>query len=280
MDAVEEELGLLVDYNASESDGGQGGPMPDGDEASEVRHRRNRREASNGDSASRPPASHDEDGSSATLQIFWHRAGWLVLLLFCQSSSSFILQRFEFLIKSHPTVIYFLTMLVGAGGNAGGQSTVLVVRRLALASARWKARGVEPAVSVRRIVGPEILVGAKLSLVLFGAAFLRCAIFKVYGAECIAICLSMLVIVFCSTALGAALPIVLNKLGLDPAHAGATIQVLMDVSGVALTCVISSMVLGFNERSSPAPAPAASGPPEILRKETSLPLAPSPAPMP
>ena len=34
-----------------------------------------------------------EDGSSATLQIFWHRAGWLVLLLFCQSSSSFILQR-------------------------------------------------------------------------------------------------------------------------------------------------------------------------------------------
>ena len=29
----------------------------------------------------------------------------------------------RFLIKSHPTVIYFLTMLVGAGGNAGGQST-------------------------------------------------------------------------------------------------------------------------------------------------------------
>lgn len=45
-----------------------------------------------------------------------------------QSSSSVILERFDPLIRAHPVVIYFLTMLVGAGGNAGGQSTVLVVR--------------------------------------------------------------------------------------------------------------------------------------------------------
>ena len=78
---------------------------------------------------------------------------------------------------------------------------------------------------------------------------------QVYGAECIAICLSMLlgirlvirgdgkatiskilvcpafcfrlVIVFTSTALGAALPLLLSELGVDPAHAGATIQVLL-----------------------------------------------------
>ena len=96
-------------------------------------------------------------------------------------------------------------MLVGAGGNAGGQSTVLVVRRLALAGKR-------NSLSFHRIVGSEILVGAKLAIVLFAAAFLRCAIFKairlqgsvqntvnemlstcskVFGAECIAICLSM-----------------------------------------------------------------------------------------
>ncbi|CAJ1452374.1 unnamed protein product [Effrenium voratum] len=131
-------------------------------------------------------------------------------------------------------------MLVGAGGNAGGQSTVLVVRRLALAGKR-------NSLSFHRIVGSEILVGAKLAIVLFAAAFLRCAIFKVFGAECIAICLSMFVIVFTSTALGAALPLFLSHLGLDPAHAGATIQVVMDVSGVALTCVISSAVLGFKE---------------------------------
>ena len=192
------------------------------------------------------------------LHLFWHRAGWLVFLLLCQSSSSFILQRFEFLIKAHPTVIYFLTMLVGAGGNAGGQSTVLVVRRLAVSAVHG-----HETLPFLRMVGPEVLVGVKLAIVLGAAAFLRCVAFKVYGAECIAICLSMLVIVFSSTALGAALPLFLSKLGMDPAHAGATIQVrlaakatlrgkqrlrLMDVSGVALTCVISSAVLGFQAK--------------------------------
>ncbi|CAK9076229.1 unnamed protein product [Durusdinium trenchii] len=233
----EEELGLLAEF------GDEGVPCFD----EEARHR-NRPKLKAEGPGTRPLILHDagdEDRASAGLHIFWHRAGWLVLLLLCQSSSSFILQRFEFLIKSHPTVIYFLTMLVGAGGNAGGQSTVLVVRRLALAACH-RSEGTT-VISFRRIIAPEILVGAKLAVVLFGAAFLRCIIFKVYGAECVAICLSMLVIVFTSTALGAALPLFLSQMGVDPAHAGATIQVLMDVSGVALTCVISSTVLGFQE---------------------------------
>ncbi|CAJ1452372.1 unnamed protein product [Effrenium voratum] len=258
MEGNEEELGLLAEFG-SDPDVGAGPPPPEED--AEMRHRGSR---AKDPSTSRVQNWQEEEGSSATLQNFGHRAGWLVLLLLCQSSSSFILQRFEFLIKSHPTVIYFLTMLVGAGGNAGGQSTVLVVRRLALAGKR-------NSLSFHRIVGSEILVGAKLAIVLFAAAFLRCAIFKVFGAECIAICLSMFVIVFTSTALGAALPLFLSHLGLDPAHAGATIQVrlrrmikfqslssyigqpqlvlprVMDVSGVALTCVISSAVLGFKE---------------------------------
>lgn len=81
-------------------------------------------------------------------------------------------------------MIYFLTMLVGAGGNAGGQSTVLVVRRLALATHatfRSKKSDKVDALTFRRIIIPEILVGAKLAAVLFRAAFLRCAIFRALG---------------------------------------------------------------------------------------------------
>ena len=40
-----------------------------------------------------PKMINFQDKGAAGLQIFWHRAGWLVLLLLCQSSSSFILQR-------------------------------------------------------------------------------------------------------------------------------------------------------------------------------------------
>lgn len=249
MSADEEELALLLESGTLDADVGAGPPSPlseDG-ESSEVRQRGSRLNRNDGAGPRKSRALVDEglsESGEASLDSFWHRAGWLVFLLFCQSSSSLILERFDFLIKSHPIVIYFLTMLVGAGGNAGGQSTVLVVRRLALAAAKFSKGRHDSSLSVRRIVGPEILVGAKLSLVLFLACFLRCAVFRVRGVECLAICLSMLAIVFTSTAIGAALPLLLSKLGMDPAHAGATIQVIMDVSGVTLTCIISCAVLG------------------------------------
>jgi hypothetical protein len=47
------------------------------------------------------------------------RALWLVGLLVLQSCSGIILARNEALLENHPVIIYFLTMLVGAGGNAG-----------------------------------------------------------------------------------------------------------------------------------------------------------------
>jgi TolA-binding protein len=52
------------------------------------------------------------------------RAYWLVGLLAMQSCSGFILARNELLLQNHPVIIYFLTMLVGAGGNAGNQASV------------------------------------------------------------------------------------------------------------------------------------------------------------
>mmetsp|Transcript_84112 Transcript_84112/g.132810 ORF Transcript_84112/g.132810 Transcript_84112/m.132810 type:complete len:278 (+) Transcript_84112:66-899(+) len=188
----------------------------------------------------------DGDLSTSSLHKFWHRAGWLVLLLMCQSTSSVILEHFEALIRSHPVVIYFLTMLVGAGGNAGSQSTVLVVRQLAIAAARGERQNGERWTEIQRILGTEASVGARLAVVLFAASFVRCIVFQVRGVECLAICLSMLAIVFTSTLLGAALPLVLNRFGFDPAHAGAAIQVMMDISGVTITCIISCAVLGVH----------------------------------
>jgi len=45
-----------------------------------------------------------------------------------------------------------------------------------------------------------------------------------------------------SVVLGALLPLLLNSLRLDAAHASTTIQVVMDVLGVLLTCAISTSV--------------------------------------
>lgn len=239
------ELASLVEAASSPREEGFQSPI---EREHEVRHRS---AGSEGAAYRSCPAGSQsnavDDGANAeSLRNFWHRAGWLVLLLMCQSTSSIILQHFDLLLRHHPVVLYFLTMLVGAGGNAGGQSTVLVVRQLALASARggkWHAH--DDRLSVRRIVGAEVYVGARLAVVLFFASLVRCFVFKVRGVECLAICLSMLVIVFTSTVIGSALPLLLKRLEMDPAHAGATIQVVMDVSGVTLTCIVSCLVLGL-----------------------------------
>ena len=52
------------------------------------------------------------------------RAYWLVGLLAAQSCSGFILAKNEELLHEHPQIVFFLTMLIGAGGNAGNQASV------------------------------------------------------------------------------------------------------------------------------------------------------------
>jgi Mg/Co/Ni transporter MgtE len=58
-----------------------------------------------------------------------------------------------------------------------------------------------------------------------------------------AISFSLLCIVFSSVVLGTSLPFGLVKMGVDPANAGTTIQVLMDILGVLITCVTCHFVL-------------------------------------
>ena len=65
-------------------------------------------------------------------QSLFDRGGWLIGLLVFQSCSSFILSANEELLRNHPSIVYFLTMLVGAGGNAGNQAAVRVIRGLAV----------------------------------------------------------------------------------------------------------------------------------------------------
>lgn len=82
-----------------------------------------------------PPVSHapnpalflDECPIEPTIsfnEALRDRAYWLVGLLMMQSFSGIILSRNEALLADHPVIIFFLTMLVGAGGNAGNQASV------------------------------------------------------------------------------------------------------------------------------------------------------------
>ena len=65
------------------------------------------------------------------VSVLKERMGVLAILMVLQSASGAILSRYEEMLQKHVVVTLFLTMLVGAGGNAGNQSTVNIIRGLA-----------------------------------------------------------------------------------------------------------------------------------------------------
>lgn len=144
------------------------------------------------------------------------RAGWLVGLLIFQSLSSFILARNESLLKRHTIIVQFLTMLVGAGGNAGNQASVGVVRGLAV--------GTIDRSNVGRFLRREFLMGLAVSITLAIAGFVRAAVFSVPWLETLAITSSLFMIVSISVVAGALLPLGMQFVGIDPAHSSTTVS--------------------------------------------------------
>ena len=175
-----------------------------------------------------------------------------------QSCSSFILSSFAELLQRHTVIVFFLTMLVGAGkaslrprsykagacwlplvwasgGNAGNQAAVLVIRGL--------ATGEISSHSPAAYIWGEVKVALAMSAIMVVVGFGRVIAFQYSLQDAIAISCSLFAIVAISIVAGALLPIVLHRHNLDPAHAGATIQVVMDLLGVLITCCVCSLVL-------------------------------------
>jgi Mg/Co/Ni transporter MgtE len=166
------------------------------------------------------------------------RASWLLGLLVAQSCSSFVLADNEALLQSHPTIVFFMTMLVGAGGNAGNQAAVRIIRGLATGDLN-PADGQQR----RRVLLSEVRVALSLGLILVVAGFTRVAAFgTATPADAAAIAASLFIIVTTSVVLGALLPLGLQRVRLDAANASTMIQVLMDVLGVLITCSVAPLV--------------------------------------
>lgn len=165
------------------------------------------------------------------------RAGWLIGLLFLQSCSSFIIQYNEIFLQEHMVIVQFLTMLVGAGGNAGNQASVGVIRSLAVGTLNQH--------TMRPFLKREAKMALSMSLLIGLTGFIRAALFRTPPGETIAVTTSVFMIVLISVAIGSTLPLGMKKVGIDPAHSSTSIQVIMDILGVLITVCVSSFVLSF-----------------------------------
>lgn len=169
-------------------------------------------------------------------QSLFDRAGWLIGLLVFQSCSSFILSANEEMLRDHPTIVFFLTMLVGAGGNAGNQAAVRVIRGIAVGALNEN--------SIGQFIKRELIMAFSLSMLLGMTGLVRALLSaQTSMAETIAITLTLMIIVFISIVTGALLPLLLQQCRIDPVHSSTSIQVIMDISGVLITCSMATTLL-------------------------------------
>jgi Mg/Co/Ni transporter MgtE len=127
-------------------------------------------------------------------------------------------------------------MLVGAGGNAGNQASVRIIRGIAVGTLNDS--------TVRKVLLREMLMAVSISCLLGVVGLLRAiSSSETSISEVVAITFALLIIVFSSIVVGAVLPLVLKYFHIDPAHSSTTIQVVMDISGVLITCFVATALL-------------------------------------
>jgi magnesium transporter len=140
------------------------------------------------------------------------RFTWLAILLFGAITTALILKLFSDVSDRVTWLVAFLPMIVSTGGNSGGQSATLVITALATGEIElsdWK-----------KIAKREIAMGALLGIAMGACGFINALIihgFDVPVIELLLVPLAVFCVVFCANLTGALLPLLFQKLKLDPA---------------------------------------------------------------
>ncbi|ESL07783.1 Mg++ transporter [Trypanosoma rangeli SC58] len=186
------------------------------------------------------PQSYLHLGFRGIVDVVCQRTVVLVVLLLIQSLSQFVLQMYEGLISRHVMIPMFLTMIIGAGGNAGNQSAVRCITGLTTREFRQR--------DFFTVLRKEVACGLIVSSLLTVIGFARVYYFywsQLYST--IAISMSLFCVLMISALFGTTLPFFFQLVGINKEHAAPCIQVLMDIVGVFITCFLCSLVIPASE---------------------------------
>jgi len=169
--------------------------------------------------------------------LYKNRIGWLMTLIFVDLLAAGVISRFEDAISKVVALVFFLPLLIGCGGNAGAQSSTLVIRDLATGDVEYK----DWFALVVKEAGIALMLGITISLVVWGPSVLQ------GGAPVgVVVALSGLAIVTISSIIGIATPLLLGRLGADPAaSASPLITSIADILGVIIYFGIATWYLGL-----------------------------------
>ncbi|RMH45130.1 MAG: magnesium transporter [Deltaproteobacteria bacterium] len=167
------------------------------------------------------------------------RVPWLIALFLVQFVSGPLLQHFTASVASATILMWFVPMIMSAGGNAGSQSATLVIRAMSLGETGPK--------HALKILSREVLIGATLGIILGFVGMVRVATWNAARSVEMALaigCAVTAVIVF-GALIGAGIPLLLERLKIDPAVSSTPfVASLVDVGGLVLFFEIARLFVG------------------------------------
>ena len=168
--------------------------------------------------------------------MFRKRGIWLGLLFFAVMFTGTALRHYEGTIEAMTVLVIFIPLIMSTGGNAGSQSSTLVIRAMAVGDVELRDWG--------RVMWREIRTGLALGATL-GAFGVALAVFWGTGGGVAAVVgLTLVGVVLWGAVVGALFPIGLRRIGLDPATASSPfVASLVDVVGIIIYFNIARLIL-------------------------------------
>lgn len=173
--------------------------------------------------------------SANPFKLARQRIVWLLLLVLVGFISGYIMELNHEILQSVIALAFFLPLLSGSAGNAGTQSSTIVIRGLATGELEMS--------DIKHVIFKEMATGVIVGVVLGLASGLRAILLNGDFRLAFTVSVSMVFVVFCSTLLGAVLPVVFKKMKLDPALMSAPfIASIIDILSIFIYLNIASMV--------------------------------------
>jgi magnesium transporter len=172
------------------------------------------------------------------------RAGWLTALFLGEMLTATAMSAFEQEISRAVVLALFVPLIISSGGNSGSQASTLVIRALALGELGLK--------DWWRVMRREVLAGLALGAILGAIGFLRISVWSafsdVYGPHwllvAVTVGVALIGIVLWGTLIGSLLPLLLRRLGFDPATSSAPfVATLVDVTGLIIYFSVATIIL-------------------------------------
>ncbi len=169
--------------------------------------------------------------------LFRKRASWLVLLVVSMTLTFNVIAYYETIIEEVVILAAFIPLLIGTGGNVGSQVATLVVR--ALATRELELRDYLKVLA--KEIGTGLLLGGAFGLFMT----LYVLFFRAEPRIAVALGITMVLISFTANLVGASLPFLFRRVGIDPALTSSPgITTIMDVVGLLIYFRVVIWILG------------------------------------